>query len=176
MYKSLMVTCMISFLISLFSTGDVSFGAEISGFSLLILSLILIAFIVITKYITKLRGDMTFLNILSAIVIGAPFILIFAIIGFVLYLLINYKNKISNGQVSSDYYTFNLWFIIVLLIETYYLYTNLNSPDFEINGKISSLTISILYLMSVILCIISITLYVILSYYQTDGFKNLNIK
>jgi hypothetical protein len=53
------------------------------------------------------------------------------------------------------------------------LYNNLNNPDFELNGKISNLSISLLYLMSVILSIMSIILYVILKYYQTDGFKNL---
>ena len=175
-YKALMITSIVSFIISILSSGDVSLGAEISGYSLLILSIIMITFIVITKYITKLKTQVNIQTILSTILISGPFILIFAIIGFILYSLIYYKNRITNGQVSSDFYIFNLWCIIILLIETFYLYNNLNNTDFELNGKISSLSISILYLMSVILGIMSIILYVILKYYQTDGFTNkLNI-
>ena len=73
------------------------------------------------------------------------------------------------------YYTFNFLCIIVLLIETLFLYNYLNYSDFELTGNISSLSVSILYLMSVILSILSIILYVILKYYQTDGFTNLHI-
>ena len=174
-YKSLMITSIILFLISILSSGNVSFGAEISGYSLLTLSIIMITFIVITQYITKIKGQVNLQTILSTIVISGPFILLFAIIGFILYSLIYYKSRITNGQVSNDYYIFNLWCIIVLSIETIFLYNNLNNPDFELNGKISNLSISILYLMSVILSIMSIILYVILKYYQTDGFTSFNI-
>ena len=83
-YKSLMITSIISFLISILSSGDVSFGAEISGYSLLTLSIIMITFIVITQYITKIKGQVNFQTILSAIIISGPFILLFAIIGFIL--------------------------------------------------------------------------------------------
>jgi len=174
-YKSLMIASIISFIISILSSGDVSLGAEISGYSLLILSIIMITFIVITKYITIFKGQITSISsILSIVFISGPFILIFAIIGFILYCLIYYKNRISNGQVSNDYYIFNLWCIIILLVQTFFLYNNLNTSDFELKGKMSSVSISILYLMSVILSIMSIILYVILKYYQTDGFTNIN--
>jgi hypothetical protein len=174
-YKALMITSIISFIISLFSSGDVSLGSEISGYILLILSITLIAFIVITKYITNFKNQINFKTILSALFISGPFLLIFAIIGFILYLIIYYKNRITSGQVSNDYYTFNFLCIIVLLIETLFLYNYLNYSDFELTGNISSLSVSILYLMSVILSILSIILYVILKYYQTDGFTNLHI-
>jgi hypothetical protein len=170
-----MIASIISFIISILSSGDVSLGAEISGYSLLILSIIMITFIVITKYITIFKGQITSISsILSIVFISGPFILIFAIIGFILYCLIYYKNRISNGQVSNDYYIFNLWCIIILLVQTFFLYNNLNTSDFELKGKMSSVSISILYLMSVILSIMSIILYVILKYYQTDGFTNIN--
>jgi hypothetical protein len=172
-YKALMITSIISFIISILSSGDVSLGSEISGYCLLILSILMITFIVITKYITNFKGQINIGTILSTAFISGPFILIFAIIGFILYSIIYYKNRISNGKVSSDYYTFNLWCIIILLIEMFYLYNNLNNADFELNGKMSPLTISILYLLSTILGIMSIILYVILKYYQTDGFTNI---
>jgi hypothetical protein len=175
-YKALMITSIISFIISILSSGDVSLGAEISGYCLLLLSIIMITFIVITKYTTNFKGQINIESILSTSLISGPFILIFAITGFILYSIIYYKNRIINGQVSSDYYTFNSWCIIILLIQIFYLYNNLNNSDFELNGKLSSITISILYLMSVILSIMSIILFVILKYYQTDGFTNIQKK
>jgi hypothetical protein len=168
-----MITSIISFIISIFSSENISLGAAISGYSLLTLSTIMITFIVIIRYMAKIKNKINFNTILSIIFISGPFVLIFALIGFILYSTIYYKNRIVNKQVSDDYYTFNFWSIIILLIQSVFLYNNLNQPDFEVNGTLSSLSISMLYLTSVILGIMSIITFVILKYYQTDGFTNL---
>jgi hypothetical protein len=172
---ALIITSMVSFIISIFSSGDVSLGSEISGYVLFILSITMITFIIITKYITKLKGQLNLYTIFSALFISGPLILIFAIIGFILYLLIYYKNRITSGHISPDYYMFNLLFKIILFIETWIIVIEVSKSDFQLTGNISSLSVSGLYLISTILSILSIILYVLLKYYQTDGFTNLHI-
>lgn len=99
----------------------------------------------------------------------------FGIIGFILYLLINYYNKIKSGQISSNYNSFNNIIIMLILLQVYLVYKNIDNETFEMSGKISKITSSMIYLLGVLTMICSINLYIILKYFTTDGFKSLNM-
>jgi len=96
------------------------------------------------------------------------------VIGFILYLLITYKNIIINSQVSPGYYSFSNITAILLLIQLYMVYTNISTPKFEETGKMSKVTSSIVLLIGVLTAISSIIMFTILKYFTTDGFKNVN--
>jgi hypothetical protein len=95
-----------------------------------------------------------------------------AIIGFILYLIIFYKQPITEGHVSKSYYTFSNINIILLLLQIYLVYLNIDTDKFETTGKISKVTSSLLYLLGVLTGICSIILFTILKYFRTDGFTN----
>ena len=92
-----------------------------------------------------------------------------------MYLLITYKNIISEGHVSSYYGTFSFLSSILALVQIYLLYEGLNSRQFQKTHTLSKITTSIICLTAVINTICALILYVILKYYTTDGYTNLTI-
>jgi hypothetical protein len=60
--------------------------------------------------------------------------------------------------------------VMLLLIQLFMVYTNINTEKFQTSGKLPKVTSSIIYLLGVLTGICSIILYTILKYYSTDGF------
>ena len=89
--------------------------------------------------------------------------------------MITYKNNIIAGHVSSGYNSFSNIVSLLLFIQLYIVYTNISTETFESTGKISPLTSSIIYLLSVLSGICSVILFTILKYFTTDGFTVLKI-
>ena len=169
-YKAFIITSVISFIISFFSSGEVSLGASLAGYSVLILGIMMIL-IILFQNILKNNANQSLFQVIYSIFVGSgPFLLILAVIGFILYLIISYKNLIIDEHVSKNYYTFSNIAIVLLLLQLYIVYTNITTDKFETTGKISKVTSSIIYLLSVLNAICSIILFTILKYYTTDGF------
>lgn len=169
-YKGFIITAIISFVIGIFSEGKVSLGAYITGYSVLILGIMMILLILFNS-IMKITEGLSVLQILYTIFLTAgPFIFMIFVIAFILYLMINYKSIILDNHVSSGYNSFSNINIILILLQLYIVYTNIASDSFEKTGKISKVTSSIIYLLSVLTAISSIILYTILKYFTTDGF------
>jgi hypothetical protein len=175
-YKAFIVTSMITFLISFFSQGDVSLGASISGYVISILSIAMILLILFQNVLKNNENQGLFQFIATILKTSGPFLLMLFVIGFILYLIINYKNLIVDNHISNGYYTFSNIAITLLLIQLYIVYTNISTPQFESTGKLSILTSSLLYLLGILTASCSLILFTILKYYTTDGFtiKNLH--
>jgi uncharacterized membrane protein len=87
---------------------------------------------------------------------SGPFLLILGVISFVLYLLINYKNNIVAGHVAPSYNSFSNIIVMLLLLQIYLVYTNINTESFETNGKISSNASNIGYIIPIdVTCVIT---------------------
>jgi len=83
------------------------------------------------------------------------------------------KDRIIDKHISSNYYSFSNIFIILLLIQLYIVYNNISNEKFASTGKMSKVTTCIIYLLGVLDAICSIIIYTILTYFKTDGFKNI---
>ena len=105
---------------------------------------------------------------MDALRIAGPLFLILGVIGFVLYLLIYYKNDILGNRVSNSYYTFSNITTIIVIMQMYILYTNMNKDGFS--GQISKTTSGGLLIVGLFSLMSSLILYTILCYYTTDGF------
>ena len=158
-YKSFMLACVIAFIISFFTSGNVSFGSILSGYCLLILSISLIITLLLTG-----KNDL-FKSILSCL----PFFLLLGIIGFLMYLSISNMTSIIENKVSPNYHSFTNITIILLLIQVYIVYQNVTNQSFIATGKISSFTTSLIYLFGLLTLITSLILFTILTYFKTDG-------
>jgi glucan phosphoethanolaminetransferase (alkaline phosphatase superfamily) len=171
-YKSLIITSVISFIIYFFSSGSISLGALISGYSTLIFGIIMILYTILFNLLQTNQND-DFQLLLSIITMTGPFLLIFASIILVSYLIITYKKRILLGHVPNSYNIFNNIIIVLVLLQVFLLYNVTTSSKFETTKKIPRLTTSILYLYGVITAISSITLFNILKNFSADGFINL---
>lgn len=172
-YKALIFGSAITFIISNLTSGANSYNSLITGYSILILGILMILTIMITKILDVEKSSSTMQIFLSIIMTLGPFLLMLGIIGFMLFLIIYYKTPILANQVSSSYDTFSNITLMLLLIQVYVVYTNIDTDGFKINGKISQLTSVILYLLGVLTLITTITIYVILKYFRADGFQML---
>lgn len=168
-YKGLIFASVICFLLTFFFTGQTYFGSIIAGYSTLILGVLMIIIILINGILDK-NPEFNFPVLLEILRVGGPFLLMLAIIGFILYLVIENKNRILDNHVSNGYYNFSNIVIILILVQTYLIYSNINTDKFETTGRISKVTINLLYLLGVLTGMCSLILFTILRYFITDGF------
>lgn len=173
-YKACIFASLVAFIMGFFTQSQLSLGAYISGYSALTLGIMMIL-IVLFNNVLRVTENSSALQILYSILMtSGPFILILAVISFVLFLLINYQDKIIAGQVAPSYNSFSNIIVMLLLVQVYLVYTNINTDTFESSGKIPKVTSSLVYLLGVLTGICSIILSTILKYYSTDGFTNIN--
>lgn len=173
-YKAFILASLVAFIIGFFSESKTSLGAYISGYSVLTLGIMMILIIVFNN-VLRISSNGSSLQILYSILMtSGPFLLMLSVIGFVLYLLINYKDKIIEGNIAPSYNSFSNIIVMLLLLQVYLVYTNISTDNFESTGKISKVTSSFIYLLGVLTGICSIILFTILKYFSTDGFTNIN--
>ena len=168
-YKALIIASVIGFLISFASQGKVSYGAMLAAYSILVLGVMMILLILFTKLFEMTPNQSTFQMIWSIFMTSGPFLLMLCVIGFVLYLIIKYKDPINDNHVSENYHTFSNITIILLLLQIYMVYTNITTKEFEASGKISKITSSVIYLLGVLTGLCSMIMYIILKFFRTDG-------
>ena len=173
-YKACIIASVVALIIGFSTQSETSLGAYISGYSVLIFGILMILVILFSNILKVTQNNSTIQIISSIILVSGPFILILGIISFLLYLLINYKNKIIAGHVAPGYHSFNTIISLLLFIQLYLIYTNINTDNFKSTGNMSRVISSMLYLLSIITAICSIILYTILKYYSTDGFRTFN--
>jgi len=173
-YKGFILSGVVSFIIGFFTNGNVSLGAYITGYSVLILGIMMILIILFNNILKVTNNQSTFQIILTILLSTGPFILMLGVIAFILYLMITYKDSIIDKHVSQSYFSFSNIAVILLLIQLYIVYTNISSEKFETTGKLSKVTSSLVYLLGVLSGICSVILFTILKYFKTDGYKNLN--
>ena len=173
-YKAFIISAIISFVIGFFSEGKVSLGSYITGYSVLILGIMMILLILFNSIMKITEGQSIFQILYTILLTAGPFLLMLGVIGFILYLMITYKSIILQGHVANGYHSFSNINIILILIQLYIVYTNISSDSFEKTGKMSKVTSSMVYLLGVLSTITSIILYTILRYFTTDGFTSNN--
>ena len=173
-YKAFIFGSAIAFIISYFTTGNNYYNSVISGYIILTMGIVMIITMLITKVLEIQPNGSTSQIALSVIMKLGPFLLMLFIIGFTLYLLINYKTPISEGKVSTSYNIFSNITLILIILQIYLIYTNMDKQEFKTNGNISSITTGLLYLLGVLSSISTIIIYVILKYFRADGFQTLN--
>jgi hypothetical protein len=92
-------------------------------------------------------------------------ILIIFIVCFNIYITVSYKNKISQNQVSSSYYSLSLSNILLLFLQLYIISTNI----FISNHTFGMLQLTQIAFLITLSLIINITQMIILQSFSTDG-------
>jgi hypothetical protein len=172
-YKAFIYVSGIMFLIALNTTGDTTINASITGYTTMIVSMLLIMSVILNGFTQNTKGTTTFQIISNLLITLGPFLLILGIIASLMYLLITYKTIISEGHVSSYYGTFSFLSSMLILVQMYLLNDGIDSEQFQKTNKISKITSSIFCLTAVLNTICVMILYVLLKYYTTDGYQNL---
>jgi hypothetical protein len=169
-YKACIYASIVAFIIGFFTTSSASLGAYLAGYSVLVLGVMMILVIVFSNVLKVSSNAPTLQVFYSIFTTAGPFILMFGVISFVLYLLIKYKNNIIDGKISPGYYSFSNILVALLIMQIFLVLSNISTQKFETTGTMSKVTSSMIYLLGVLTAISSIILFTILKYYSTDGF------
>ena len=172
-YKAFILASVISFLISFFTSGINSYGSILTGYSTLILAIIMIIITLINNIfrITQHNPSLSSFHLIFSAT--GPFLLMLGILGFLLFLVIKYKSIIVNNNVSQSYNTFNAICIMLFLLQSSIVFSSLTSQRFETTGKLPKIISGILYLLGVLSIFSAWIVYITLTYYTTDGFTAL---
>lgn len=164
-YTSFIYCSVLLFIISFFMKDNVKIDINIASYSILATAIILVSGIILSKLSVNYTNVSTMKYIMLLFNNCGPYLLMLSIIGYTLFLLINYKTNISGGHVSDGYYTFSNISTILILLQLYIVLNGTNE-----SGNISKIQGLSLYLIGVINWICVITLYIILNNFHTDGF------
>jgi hypothetical protein len=153
-------------IISLSVTTDSSANLSISSYTFLSAGIILM----IVLLSNKIKTGGSTMEFLSAFITNTgPLLLLLGIIGYTLYLIITFKDKIDSGSLSDSYGLFSKLSICFILMQLYIIYNGMQNANFRENGTISKMNSSYSYLAGVINVFIVVTLSTILFYFTTDG-------
>ena len=103
-----------------------------------------------------------------------PILLLFAIVGYSLYLFIRYSKNINKVRTSEQYYTFSKISMALVIVNFILLFNGIESKYFLENGRLEGTYSSGLYLTGVINAYVVMIMGYILSSYTTDGFTGLD--
>lgn len=160
-YKSFLIVSIILFVIFFFTSGSISYGSVITGYTILIIGLLMLLLQLFEKSLEILGNQNIFRLIYSLIYLNGSLFLLLGYIGMILYLIIMNKSRIESKHVSNSFFMFHNIFVILIFIQTYLIYLQPNK-----------LQQAILYLFNVITLIITAIIYTILTYFTTDGYQN----
>jgi hypothetical protein len=159
-YKALLISSAVTFGIYASSPSPVtSMNALIAAYVILIMGVSMLMLYIFNKSN----------NAVSSI---PPFLLMLTSIGFICKLLITYKDDILNKRVSDGFYNFSNISIVLILIQTYFIYSELGSPEFKQKLTFSKITSGVITMLGILTGICAYILYIVLVYYKTDGFTN----
>ena len=118
------------------------------------------------KNVESLKNRTT---IMSAIYTTGPFFLLLAIVGYVLYLLFTYKDRIAEGRFAPGYINFTNISVILILIQLFLFYMGTQKQSFKDEQRLDRIYSGLLYFIGIINIVAVITLGIILKYFSTDG-------
>jgi len=181
-WKSTIIASIITFIISMFTEGKNSQNALIAVYSLLLISITLIVVQLITSPISKKDQFQKWWQLpLTILRQTGPFLIIVAIIGFMLYLIVKYKNQIIENHVPQSFYSFSNITMCLIFLQMYIIYNYItcindntcydDTKYYDDSGKIGKVTVGALYLLGVLMMISTGIVYTILTYFKTDGFQ-----
>lgn len=165
-YKALIYVSIILFIVYFSTNGEVSWGALIASFCVFILSLMCALVLIYNNIQSITQTNFGFLY--QAIKQTGPLLLILGFIGYLLYLIITYKNIIVSDHVSNSYHTFMNISIILIIFQIYILLQNKTEKGYI---NITPITSGILYIFNILLFICINIINTILKYFTTDGFQ-----
>lgn len=170
-YNSLLFVTIILFIISCFLTGTSKIACTIAGYSSIAVAVLMIlgySLYLLTNFSNE-NHYTNFTYFKHLINISGPFLILLGVVIYSLYLIITYQNRLSEGNITTEYYTFSTISIALMLIEIYIFYEAMNSKLFNTTGHMPKVSFSLMYLIGVINISCVLIMGTILKYFITDG-------
>ena len=149
--------------------GTIAGYSLIGGGILLLISFLLYGISIANDEKSAILGKNNRSSIMSAIYTAGPFLVLLGIVGYTLYLIITYKNRIAEGNVAPGYVSFTNISIILILMQLFLFYMGSQKDSFKTTNRLDRVYSMLLYFIGIINIVTIITIGIILSYFSTDG-------
>lgn len=144
----------------------------ITGHGFILVGAVLFVSAVLTKMVqSKKKSAKTLLAGITAI---GPFIVFIALIATNMILISGYFSSISRNTVADSYYNMLNLSIMNSLFITYFFYRQISDDKYKKTGVIDQVTGAGLYLLEIFGFVVTISMYIVLTYFRTDGFTLFN--
>lgn len=168
-YKGFLIAAIWIFLFSFGFTGETSFNAIITGYSLLILSISMIIIVILYNVAITNEKLSPLQSVLNVLMNTGPQLLMLLIVCITVYLFITYKSEIVSGHVSSGYFSFANISLFLFITQIYILYRAMETPKYKTEHKLPRVIAGIIYFLDILEALCATILFIILKYYTTDG-------
>lgn len=171
-YKGFIISAILAYVIGFIApTSKVTSGAYIAGHIMSILGIMMILVSLLTILLKDSTDTSATSNIIYKLfVYGGPFLLLLLNISFVLYLMVKHSDKINSGNVSDNYNAFSNITCALVVAQMYIVYSNVSAIN-DAQHILSKVMSSTLFLLGILFAMNSSIVYIILTYFVTDGFK-----
>jgi hypothetical protein len=168
-YRSFLIACIWIFLFSFGFTGETKFNCMITGYSLLIITILLIMIVILYNVSINIQNASMMSALFNILINTGPYILMLFTLCVIVYIQITYKNEIISGHISQGYTSFSNIALVLFMVQVYILYSNMNSPNYQTTGKLPRVISGLIYFLDILEIITASILFVILKYFTTDG-------
>jgi hypothetical protein len=149
--------------------GTIAGYSLMGGGILLLVSFLLYGISTSNEEKSAILGKNNRSSIMSAIYTAGPFLVLLGIIGYTLYLIITYKNRIALGNVAPGYVSFTNISIILILMQLFLFYMGSQKDSFKTTNRLDRVYSMLLYFIGIVNIVTIVTIGIILSYFSTDG-------
>jgi len=167
LYKGIIITTIVVFAIGFATNGETSIRCYQTGYFSFSLSILLILIPILNKLLSK---DGPKKGVSTMMLQTGPFIIILAVVSFLLYFSFKYQDIIVDQRVPQGYFIFSNIATLLLIIQLFVVYSCVTSDNFDKDGM-SSINSSAVLLLAVLTAICTNIIRTILKYFTTDGFE-----
>jgi len=172
-YNSFFFLGILFCVISIFIQNSTVSIINILAYSCLISGMVLVIgqmLLNLNTYMSSQTANTSFFNVLSLLKTNVgPFVASTGVLAFLLYLNIQYKDKIGSGHLTDSFSLFTKLNILIICIEAYIFFTGMQQKKDSNIEYLPIMYSSFLYLLIIINITMALIQYNILRYFTTDG-------
>jgi len=155
--------------LTLAMSGEVGTTGKIVGFSFVLVGLIMFLSNTLSKIVRS--GNKESKSVFSLVITLGPFLPAMGLLAWAIIMFSQYYDYIAKDQLTPSFNMFTTFLVLINLFLVRSMYNNMNSKEFEATQVVNQVSGMIMYFMEIIILVIMISMFIILRFFVTDGFK-----
>lgn len=167
--SSSLIAGFIILFVSLGMSGEMGTTGKIIGFGFVIVGLLMFLSNTLSQIIRS--GNQESKSLSSIVMTLGPFLPALGLLSWAIAMFSQYFDYIAKDQLTPSFNMFTTFLVLTNLFLVRMMYNNMNSKEFETNRVVNKVSAMIMYFMEIIILVIQISMFIILRFFVTDGFK-----
>jgi hypothetical protein len=156
--------------LTLGTSGESSTMGRIIGLSFTLVGLILFLSNTLQKVVKSSNKEAK--SVIAIVTTLGPFLPAIGLLAWAIVIYSEHFDAIAKNKLTPSFSMLGTFLVLINLILTYMFYKNMNSKEFIETQQINKVSGMIIYFVEVLFLVIMISMFIIVRYFLTDGFKN----